>query len=123
MLLIGCEAAIMAGFGSGAGLRVLPWCGFAFFGGMTVLSFSVVAEHFPTQSLGRANAALNVLHIGASFLIQLMIGQIVALWTPAAGHYPAEAFRVGLLLAIMAQTTALLWFACGRIRGLVEGRR
>lgn len=115
VLLISCETAIVAGFGSGAGLQVLPWCGFALFGGMTVLSFSVVAEHFPTQSLGRANAALNVLHIGASFLIQLLIGQVVALWTPATGHYPAEAFQAGLLLAVVAQTTALLWFACGRV--------
>ena len=115
ILLIGCEAAIMAGLGSGAGLPVLPWFGFALFGGMTVLSFSLVAEHFPTQALGRANAALNVLHIGASFLVQFLIGQIVAQWTSAAGHYPAQAFQAGLLLAVVAQVTALLWFARGRV--------
>ena len=87
------------------------------------MSFSVVAEHFPTPSLGRANAALNVLHIGASFLIQLLIGQVVALWTPAAGHYPAEAFQAGFLLPIVAQTMALLWFACGRVPKYFAGFR
>jgi MFS family permease len=114
-LLIGCEAAIVAGCGSGAGLYMLPWCGFAFFGGMTVLSYSVVAEHFPAASLGRANAALNVLHVGASFIVQLLVGQVVALWTPVAvGRYPADAYRAALLAIMVAQAAALAWFAWPR---------
>jgi predicted MFS family arabinose efflux permease len=44
---------------------------------------------------GRANAALNVLHIGAAFAIQTAIGLIVGLWErDGGGHYPAQAYQI-----------------------------
>lgn len=110
-LLMATECAVLTttGFTS-----VAAWCLFAVFGGMTVLSFSVVADVFPSAAIGRANAALNVLHIGCSFAVQLGIGQIVALWDPVAGHYPAVAYKAGLALPLAMQAAALLWFAWPR---------
>ena len=93
---------------------VLPWCLFALFGGMNVFSFSVLASQVPTASIGRANGALNTLHIGCSFLVQLGIGQIVALWPAIGGHYPAAAYQNALLLPIALQASALAWFAWPR---------
>ena len=91
---------------------MLAWCVFAAFGGMTVLSYSVMAERFSPAEIGRANGLLNVLHIGASCAIQFGIGQIVALWHPsAAGHYPSHAYVAGLLLPVLLQVAALVWFA------------
>ena len=92
----------------------LPWSLFALFGGMSVLSYSVLADHFPASAIGRANGALNMLHIGGSFAVQLAFGQVIALWPRAAGHYPAHAYQAGLLLPVTLQLAALLWFAWPR---------
>ena len=89
---------------------------------MTVLSFSVLAEHFPSAAIGRANGALNVLHIGCSFAVQLGVGQVIALWPLAAGRYPLQAYQAGLLLPLALQTMALLWFAWPR-RSSDRGQR
>jgi MFS family permease len=89
---------------------ICAWSVFAAFGGMTVLSYSVLAEHFPAAAIGRANGLLNVLHIGFSFAVQLGIGAIVALWPATAGHYPAQAYVAGLSLPVVLQLFALAWF-------------
>lgn len=113
LILIASEALIVVPTGLPS---VLPWCLFALFGGMSVLSYSALAEHFPAAAIGRANGVLNVLHIGCSFAIQLGIGQVVALWSPVAGRYPAQAYQAGLLMAVTAQILALLWFLALRSR-------
>ena len=122
LLLIGAEILVITTHGAAA---LASWCLFAGFGGMTVLSFSVVADHFPPAAIGRANSMLNVLHVGMSFAVQLGVGQIVALWGPAAGRYPAQAYHAGLLLPLGAQLVTLIWFALpGRVcaRGMERGR-
>ncbi len=111
LMLIAAEALIL----SRAGLPcVLPWSLFALFGGMSVLSYSVLAEHFPEAAIGRANAALNVLHIGCSFAVQFGVGQVIAQWPPGAGRYPAQAYQAGLTLPLVLQVMALLWFVWPR---------
>ncbi len=111
LALLSTEALLLAPTGLPP---VLPWSLFAVFGGMTVLSYSVLADHFPSAAIGRANGALNVLHIGCSFAVQLGVGQVIALWPPAAGRYPLQAYRTGLLLPFALQIMALLWFAWPR---------
>ena len=108
---------------SHVGVPALPlWCVFASFGGITVLSYSVLAEHFSSSAIGRANGALNVLHVGFSFLIQLGIGQVVAMWQPVEGVYQAQAYHAGLLLPVACQVAALLWFAAPHVRRLSLAR-
>ena len=41
----------------------LQWSTIASFGSMTVLSYSIMGELFPLEQIGRANGALNVLHL------------------------------------------------------------
>jgi MFS family permease len=57
-------------------------------GGATVLSFASTAELFVKETSGRANAALNLLHVGGAFLIQCLTGFVVALWPEQNGHPP-----------------------------------
>ncbi len=102
---------------------VLPWCIFALFGGMSVLSYSVLTDHFPASAIGRANGVLNVLHIGCSFAMQLGVGQVIALWPPIAGRYPAQAYQAGLLFPMAVQAMALLWFAWPRYSRRVRAAR
>ena len=108
LVLIATEALILSRTGLPC---ALPWCLFALFGGMSVLSYSVLADHFPSAAIGRANGMLNVLHIGCSFAVQLVVGQVIAMWPPVAGRYPAEAYQAGLLVPVLLQVIALLWFA------------
>jgi MFS family permease len=42
------------------------WAIVAVMGAATVLSYSLVAELFPREAAGGANAALNILHIGGA---------------------------------------------------------
>ena len=87
------------------------WAIVACMGAGTVLSYALLADLFPREIAGRANAALNVLHIGGAFAIQTAIGLIIGSWQPdAAGQYPALAYKVAFAAIILLQVAALLWF-------------
>jgi MFS family permease len=89
----------------------LLWAGFAVFGGMTVLSYSMIAEHFPQEAIGRTNGALNVLHIGTACVLQYAMGVVTSLWSvDAAGHYPVAAYRAAFGLPLLLEIAALIWF-------------
>jgi MFS family permease len=62
-------------------------------GAATMLSFAILAEHFPKQLAGRANGALNLFHIAAAFVVQYATGVVLQYWTPQAGHYPESLIR------------------------------
>ncbi|MFM9848034.1 MAG: MFS transporter [Hyphomicrobiaceae bacterium] len=88
----------------------IPWAIIAAVGAATVLSFAILPEYFPKEMSARANAALNILHLGGAFLFQYVTGLIVSLWPPEAGHAPAEAYVTALGLGVVLQIAALLWF-------------
>jgi MFS family permease len=90
---------------------IVLWALVSGMGAATVLSYSLVADLFPKEFAGRANAALNVLHIGGAFAIQAGIGVVVGLWSrDAYGHYPPDAYAAALRIIILLQFIALLWF-------------
>jgi MFS family permease len=80
----------------------------------TVLSFAVLAQYFPKEVSGRANAALGVLNMGTAFGLQCLSGFIVALWPADGGRYPAEAHQAALGLNVVLQAAAFVWFICPR---------
>ena len=88
----------------------VPWSIIAAVGAATVLSYSVLAEYYPSEIAGRANAALNVFHIGSAFVAQYMTGVVVQLWTPVEGHYPAIAFETAFAFSVGLQIVAWIWF-------------
>jgi hypothetical protein len=65
----------------------VPWIVIAAVGAGTVLSYAILAEYFPKEVAGRANAALNLFHIGGAFVVQYLTGLVVRLWAPTDGHY------------------------------------
>lgn len=89
----------------------LPWIVVAAVGAGTVLSYAILAEYFPKELAGRANAALNVFHIGGAFVVQYMTGLVVQLWVPIEGHYPEIAYQTAFALSVGLQIVALAWFA------------
>jgi MFS family permease len=76
----------------------------------TVLGFAVLAQYFPKEVSGRANAALGVLNMGTAFGLQCLSGFIVALWPADGGRYPAAAHQAALGLNLVLQAAAFVWF-------------
>jgi MFS family permease len=88
----------------------LPWVTIAATGAGTVLSYAILSEMFPKSASGRANGALNLLHVSAAFAIQYAIGLVVQQWPVEDGHYPPEAYQAALGLNLVLQAAAFLWF-------------
>jgi MFS family permease len=107
-LFIGAELALLCRVPLPS---MLLWALVAGMGAATVLSYALIADLFPQEAAGRANAALNVLHIGAAFAIQAGIGGVVGLWPRGPqGHYPPDAYRAAFLVIVVLQFLALIWF-------------
>ena len=89
----------------------VPWIVVAAVGAGTVLSYAILAEYFPAELAGRANAALNLFHIGGAFVVQYMTGLVVQLWAPTDGHYPEIAYQTAFAFNVGLQIAATIWFA------------
>ena len=89
----------------------LLWAVIAAAGAATVLSFAILSEYFPKEMSGRANAALNLLHVGGAFVLQSATGLIIELWPAANGTYPVDAHQTAMAASIVVQLAALAWFA------------
>ena len=107
LFFIGAELLLIMELRS---LSYASWAVIASVGAATVLSYSAVAEYFPKEVAGQANAALNVLHIGGAFFLQQAIGVIVANWPCQDGHYPSVAYKVAFALVVVLQLAAIMWF-------------
>lgn len=103
-------AAQLALVGGLALPSMLLWAVIAAAGAATVLSYAILATFVAKEAIGRANAALNLFHFGAAFVVQWAFGLILALWPTASGHYPAEAYKSALTAHVFLQSAALLWF-------------
>ena len=86
------------------------WCFLTAAGAVTVLSYAVMAGYFPKELAGRANAALNVFHIGGAFVLQDLIGVVINLWPVQDGHHPVVAYQVALGTDVALQLVAWIWF-------------
>lgn len=96
------------------------WCAVAAVGSGTVLSYAAVAEYFPRELAGRANAALNVFHIGGAFLLQGSIGIIIQQWPIRDGHYPVCAYQVAFAANVALQAAAWIWFSWPRLTATIR---
>ena len=101
----------------------VPWIFVAAVGAGTVLSYAILAEYFPKELAGRANAALNLFHIGSAFVVQYMTGLVVQLWAPIDGHYPEVAYRAAFAFNVGLQIVAGIWFATNLFAGVSENTR
>lgn len=90
------------------------WCFVAAVGATTVLSYASLAEYFPKDLAGRANAALNVFHIGGAFLLQGTTGTIIGCWPVEGAHRPITAYQAAFGVDLILQVAAWLWFVWPR---------
>lgn len=89
----------------------LLWAVIAAVGAATILGYAILAEQFPKELTGRANALLNFFHIGAAFAVQIGIGLVLQYWPPDAGQYPPIAYQTAFALNVGLQLVAVFWFA------------
>jgi MFS family permease len=101
------------------------WCLIAAAGAVTVLSYAILANHFPKELAGRANAALNVIHIGGAFALQELIGIVIERWPVEGTHHPMIAYQVAFGIDLALQLVAWIWFMWPRARPIAipSGRR
>jgi MFS family permease len=92
------------------------WSVVAAVGAGTVLSYAIVADYFPKELAGRANAALNVFHLGWAFAFQCSTGLILEQWPSQDGHYPLLAYQVAFGLNVALQIAAFVWLELPRLR-------
>ena len=95
---------------------ILVWAVIAAAGAVTVLSFAILTQYFPKEVSGRANAALNLLHVGGAFILQSATGLIIEQWPEVRGTYPAEAHQQAMAVILVLQLAALAWFAALPLR-------
>src|SRR4029450_9357015 len=89
----------------------VPWIVVAAGGAGTVVSYAILAEYFPKELTGRANAALNLFHIGGAFVVQYVTGLVIQLGAPTDGPYPAIAYQTAFAFNVSLQIAAAIWFA------------
>lgn len=89
-----------------------PLCfAFGFFGSSALLVFSILGQTFPTNLVGRANTAQNMLSFIGAFAAQWGIGEIINLWPEIeGGQYDPAGHRAAFMTAIGIELAAFLYF-------------
>jgi MFS family permease len=87
-------------------------------GAVTVLSYAIVADYFPKELAGRANAALNVFHVGGAFVLQDLIGVIIEYWPVEGARHPMIAYQVAFGVNLALQLAAWIWFMWPRTQAV-----
>jgi MFS family permease len=100
----------------------LPWCFVAAVGAATVLSYAIVADYFPKELAGRANAALNVFYIGGAFLVQELVGIVIDHWSIEGTRHPMIAYQVAFGVVLAFQLAAWIWFMWPRTQAACSPR-
>ncbi|MBR8061893.1 MFS transporter [Burkholderia ambifaria] len=107
-LFVATQAAIVA--------RVpLPpavlWAAYGMFGGVGILTYAVLARHFPAHLIGRANTTLTLVIFVLIFAFQIGIGAVLSHWPAIDGHYPATAHVSAWSALLALQLASAVWYA------------
>jgi hypothetical protein len=98
--------------GAGAPIPdIVLWPAVSLFGAIPVLSYGVLADHYPQERIGRTNAILNMCHTGTAFAAQYLIGVMVGLWPRVGEGYSHVAYQSAMLAVIACQIVAIAVFA------------
>ncbi len=94
----------------------LSWALIAAAGAGTVLSYAILPGYFPKEASGRANAALNLLHLSVAFAVQWLTGVVVDQWPSHDGRHPVEAYQAAFGINLALQALAFVWFVAAGVR-------
>ena len=106
-LFVVTQLLIMVGVPLPAGLL---WGAYGIFGGTGILSYAVMARHFPPHLIGRANTTLTLIIFLLIFGFQIGVGAVLSRWPAAAGHYPAAAHLTAWSILVVLQIASAIWY-------------
>ena len=106
-LFVVTQLLIMFGAPLPAGLL---WAAYGIFGGTGILSYAVLARHFPPHLIGRGNTTLTLIIFLLIFGFQIGVGAILSLWPATSGHYPAAAHLSAWGVLVVLQIASAIWY-------------
>ena len=106
-LFVVTQLLIMFGAPLPAGLL---WAAYGVFGGTGILSYAVLARHFPAHLIGRGNTTLTLIIFLLIFGFQIGVGGVLSLWPATAGHYPAAAHLTAWGIRVALQIARAIWY-------------
>ncbi len=94
------------------------WAAYGALGGTGILTYAVLAEHFPARLLGRVNTTFTLVIFLAIFALQVAIGAALGRWPVHDGHYSAAAHRTVWAWLVVMQVVAAVWYfmPAGRVQ-------
>jgi predicted MFS family arabinose efflux permease len=106
-LFVVTQLLIMVGVPLPAGIL---WAAYGIFGGTGILSYAVMARHFPPHLIGRANTTLTLIIFLLIFGFQIGVGAVLSRWPAAAGRYPAAAHLTAWSILVVLQIASAIWY-------------
>ncbi|WP_153100852.1 MFS transporter [Paraburkholderia hayleyella] len=88
----------------------LLWGAYGIFGGTGILSYAILARHFPAHLIGRANTTFTLVIFLLIFGFQLGVGAVLSLWPMTAGHYPSAAHLSAWSILLVLQVLSAIWY-------------
>ncbi len=87
------------------------WALFGFLANASILSYPIMAGHFPIEYAGRANTAINFVSFVGAFAAQYAVGGIIDLFPAGPGDtYIPAAYRAAFGTLLALQIAGFLWF-------------
>ena len=88
----------------------LIWFIFGYFAQVTLVNYSILAQHFGPKISGRALTAANILVFLFAFLVQYLFGVVVRYWPRMTGSDIGDGFKVGMTALVVLELIALVWY-------------
>ncbi len=90
---------------------LLLWATVGFLTNPMSMSYLALSHRFHPGMAARVTTGINALVLTGSFLIQWLVGRIIAWWEPLApGVYPPRAFQVSFGIVLGCVSLAWLWY-------------
>jgi MFS family permease len=107
LAFIGVQVVIVTG------VPVSPlilWACYGALGATGILTYAVMAEHFPPSLSGRVNTTLTLVMFSLVFVFQSLTGSILGHWPAHEGHYPAQAHLTAWGILLTTQVLSAIWY-------------
>jgi MFS family permease len=96
------------------------WAAYGALGGTGILTYSVLAAHFPTRLIGRVNTTFTLVIFIGIFALQVAIGAALGHWPATQGHFPAVAHQTVWFALVVLQLLGAVWYFMPGRRANVE---
>ncbi|CAG4892917.1 MFS transporter [Paraburkholderia gardini] len=94
----------------------LLWGAYGVFGGTGILSYAVLARHFPPHMAGRCNTTLTLILFLLIFGFQIGVGAVLSRWPATDGRYPPAAHLTAWGILVALEIASAIWYVLpGRV--------